>query len=87
MPGCTAEYVSGGRCGIGIETVPAYQGRGIATLTASAFAGYCATWSITPHWDAWSSNLPSVVVAEKVGFRKVETYSVLVADFSDHDGR
>lgn len=77
---CTAEYVSDGRCGIGIETVAAYQGQGIATLTASAFTGYCATRSITPHWDAWSSNLPSVAVAEKVGFRKVETYSVLVAD-------
>jgi RimJ/RimL family protein N-acetyltransferase len=78
---CTAEYVSDGRCGIGIETAPEYRGRGFATLTASAFAGHCAERGIVPHWDAWSSNRPSVAVAEKLGFRKVETYSVFVGTF------
>lgn len=75
---CTAEYVSDGRCGIGIETIPAYRGRGVATLTASAFVEHCAARGITPHWDSWSGNGPSVAVAEKVGFHKVETYSVFV---------
>jgi RimJ/RimL family protein N-acetyltransferase len=76
---CTAEYVSDGRCGIGIETVAPYRGRGFATLTASAFVEH----AVTPHWDAWTSNLSSVAVAVKVGFDKVETYSILVGNFAD----
>lgn len=79
---CTAEYVSDGRCGIGIETVPSYRGRGLATLTASAFVDCCAARGITPHWDSWSSNAPSVAVAGKVGFREVETYPAFVTHMS-----
>jgi hypothetical protein len=79
---CTAEYVSQRRCGIGIETVAACRGRGFATLTASAFAEHCARRSVVPHWDAWSDNVPSVAVAEKLGFRKIESYSVFVGTFS-----
>jgi RimJ/RimL family protein N-acetyltransferase len=78
---CTAEYVSEGRCGIGIETVAAYGGRGFATLTASAFVEHCAERGVTPHWDCWTSNLPSVAIAEKLGFHKLETYSIFVGDF------
>jgi RimJ/RimL family protein N-acetyltransferase len=78
---CTAEYVSAGRCGIGIETVPVYRGRGLATLTASAFVAHCAGQRVTPHWDCWSDNAASVAVAKKIGFRQVETYSVLAGFF------
>ncbi|HUB41774.1 MAG TPA: GNAT family N-acetyltransferase [Streptosporangiaceae bacterium] len=78
---CTAEYVSDGQCGIGIETAAAYRGRGFATLTASALAEHCAGQAIMPHWDCWSGNLPSVAVAEKLGFRRIETYSVFVGTF------
>jgi RimJ/RimL family protein N-acetyltransferase len=80
---CTAEYVSDGQCGIGIETVAAHRGRGFATLTASAFAEHCADRGIVPHWDAWSDNLPSVAVAEKLGFRKIETYTVFAGSFGE----
>jgi RimJ/RimL family protein N-acetyltransferase len=80
---CTAEYVSDGQCGVGIETVEAYRGRGFATLTASAFVEHCVERGVIPHWDAWTSNLPSAAVAEKVGFRKSETYSIFVGDFAD----
>lgn len=78
---CTAEYVSEGRCGIGIATVPACRGRGFATLTASKFVEHCAERGVMPHWDCWTSNLPSVAIAEKLGFHKLETYSIFVGDF------
>ncbi len=78
---CTAEYVSDGRCGIGVETVPAFRGRGFATLTARAFVNHCAGRGIVPHWDAWSGNVPSVAVAQKLGFRRIESYSVFVGSF------
>lgn len=73
---CTAEYVSAGQCGIGIETVEAYSRRGFATLTASAFVAECAARGLTPHWDSWRRNTPSVRVAEKVGFTKLVDYAV-----------
>jgi len=78
---CTAEYASGTNRGIGIETVEEYQGRGFATLTACAFVEYCMSNGLTPYWDAWKSNLASVAVAEKVGFRKVRDYSVFLGRF------
>jgi RimJ/RimL family protein N-acetyltransferase len=80
---CTAEYVSDGQCGIGIETVAAYRGRGFATLTASAFAEHCAERGTVPHWDSWSGNLASVAVAEKLGFHKTGTCSVSVGSFGE----
>lgn len=60
-----------------------HRGHGFATLTASAFAGHCAERGVIPHWDAWSDNLPSVAVAEKLGFRKIETYSVFTGSFGE----
>lgn len=75
---CTAEYVSEKRCGTGVETVAAYRGRGLATLTASAFLDHCFVRGTTAYWDAWTSNLPSIAVAEKVGFRRVDTYEIFV---------
>jgi RimJ/RimL family protein N-acetyltransferase len=78
---CTAEHVSDGKCGIGIETVASHRGLGYATLAASAFVEHCVERGVTPYWDAWTSNAPSLAVAKKVGFRKVESYSVHVWDF------
>src|SRR5262249_20008072 len=75
---CTAEYVRAGRCGIGIEPVPAGRRRGFATAATQAFIAHCATRNITPHWDSWADNTPSISVAEKTGFRKIEPYSILV---------
>jgi hypothetical protein len=45
------------------------------------FAVHCAERGVTPHWDCWTSNLPSVAIAEKLGFHKVETYPILAGDF------
>jgi len=80
---CTAEYVSASRCGIGIETVATHRGQGFATRTATAFAQDCLARRVVPYWDAWTSNLPSVAVAQKLGFRVAETYTVLVVDAAD----
>lgn len=49
---------------------------GLATLTARAFVVRCVREGIAPHWDCWTTNLPSVAVAEKVGFVKALEYTV-----------
>ena len=77
---CTAEYVSVGKCGIGIETQEAYMNRGFARLTASAFVAHCLTHNIRPHWESWVKNFPSVAVAKRVGFREKPQFSIFVGE-------
>jgi RimJ/RimL family protein N-acetyltransferase len=68
---CTAEYVSAGRCGIGIATEQAYERRGVATATAAQFVRYCQQRGIAPYWECQSDNIGSTRVAEKVGFERI----------------
>jgi GNAT superfamily N-acetyltransferase len=75
---CTAEYVSNGKCGIGIATAEPYRQRGFASLTASAFIEYCLDRKIVPYWDAWQRNSASVATAEKIGLRKIQEYNVYI---------
>jgi len=75
---CTAEYVSEAKCGIGIETVRQYQGRGLATAAASAFVEHARAKRMTPYWDSWKDNLASLAVAGKIGFEELLEYSVYV---------
>ena len=82
---CTAEYVSDTMCGIGIETVRKYQNQGYATVTTSAFVEHCISMNITPHWDCWSDNIPSVKVAEKVGFTNLLQYTAYSGSFNDYE--
>lgn len=79
---CTAEYVSEGHCGVGIETIEAYTGRGFATITAAAFVEHCVSSQIAPHWDSWANNRASIAVAEKVGFREALSYRVHVGSLT-----
>lgn len=79
---CTAEYVSDHVCGVGIETVEKFQRRGLATCAARAFAQHCTTHGWTAHWDAWSSNLPSVKAGENAGLRKILDYTVHICVLS-----
>lgn len=73
---CTSEYTSAGKCGLGIETLQAYESQGLATLTARATINHCRRNGLTPHWDSWADNLPSLRVAEKVGFERTIEYAV-----------
>ncbi len=78
---CTAEYMSKGKCGIGIETVHEYQNRGLATSAASAFVEHCEAKGVKPHWECNAENLASRRVAEKVGFVKEREFRVFHGKF------
>jgi RimJ/RimL family protein N-acetyltransferase len=82
---CTVEFVSDTACGIGIETVKGYQNQGFATVTASAFVEHCISKNITPFWDSWSDNAPSIRVAEKAGFIKAVDFAVYFGSFIDYE--
>ena len=79
---CTAEYLSADRCGVGIETAEAYQGRGVATATAAEFVRQALSRGITPYWECRADNIGSVRVAEKVGFTRLEQERYWVGAFS-----
>lgn len=73
---CTAEYFSPGVCGVGIETLEAYQRQGLATITARAFAQHALRLGWQVNWDCWLKNTPSVHVAKKAGFKRVTEYNI-----------
>ncbi len=78
---CTAELVSKNHCGIGISTIETEQKKGVGTVLAANFVKECTERNLIPYWDSWIDNLPSVKIAEKVGFNKVAEYDVLVVEF------
>lgn len=80
---CTAEYASTGKCGVGVETTVEHMRQGFATLTASAFVEHAVNRGIMPHWDSWKANLPSLAVAQKVGFRPMCEYRVWTGRFRE----
>ena len=79
---CTAEYVSRKACGIGITTDAGCRSRGIATATAARFVAECRTRGLAPYWECAGDNLPSVRVAEKLGFEILEETTVLRGAFA-----
>lgn len=74
---CLAEYHAQGRYELGIETVEAYQRKGIATHLADAVVRHAfAQGAQEIGWHCWAANRPSVATAVKVGFEKVLDYPV-----------
>ena len=56
---------------IGIETIPDYQGRGLAYLACAKLIEYCLSKKIEPVWSCRLENTASFNLAKKLGF--VET--------------
>lgn len=78
---CTGEFFSTSACGIGIYTIEDYRNKGIAEDMARKFVAIAKERELTPHWDAWTLNKPSIKVAEKAGFNEIEEYEVMVVQF------
>lgn len=72
---CTSEYVGALQCGIGIETISAYQKRGVATATAARFVDEALRRGKSPCWECDSENEASLRVAQKLGFTVTESTS------------
>ena len=80
---CLSEYNSADRCEIGIETLEKYQRRGIGAATASALIEKATSQEMTIGWHSYADNLPSVALAQKLGFDKATEYSVYIVTLSD----
>ncbi len=80
---CTAEYVSTKKCGIGIETIPELRNNGIASSTVAHFVDYCQLNNITPYWECDRDNIASNLVAENVGFEKMQETTFWAGTFEN----
>lgn len=78
---CTAEFVSQRHCGIGIATHHEYQQQGFASVSATKFLHQALSNGIQPYWECNSRNLPSLRLAEKLGFRVIEEATVWIGSF------
>ena len=66
------------KCEMIIGTDERFRNRGFASILASVFLDYCITSNLTPIWQCGTENLPSMAVADKLGFKKELLYPVYV---------
>jgi GNAT superfamily N-acetyltransferase len=78
---CTAEYLSAGECAIGIEVLGEHQKKGYASHMTACFLQECNRRGLTPYWECWKNNIPSVKTAEHAGFSNKTEYPVLFIEF------
>ena len=57
---------------LGIETVEAFRGKGLARLVCDRLLVYCAERGLDPIWCCRKSNVGSMRLAEALGFRKID---------------
>ncbi|MBN2303522.1 MAG: GNAT family N-acetyltransferase [Anaerolineae bacterium] len=69
------DCISGTACEIGIQTLPDYRRRGLATLTAAAAVDHALSNGFTQvGWQCDRHNFGSMGTSEKVGFRRAHDY-------------
>jgi GNAT superfamily N-acetyltransferase len=76
---CLSEYNHAGACEVGIETLPAFQRRGLGTAMTLALAQQAAQRGLTRvGWHCYAANEASVQTALKAGFQPVADYPAYV---------
>lgn len=71
---CYAACVAGGVAEIDIVTQEEFKGRGLARCAAAAFIQTCLRRNVTPNWDCFDYNEPSIRLATSLGFVEVRRY-------------
>lgn len=70
---CGVCGLGGGEVELEVGTVPAFRGRGLATLVSAAFMEQCRARALTPAYSCDADNIPSIRVAHHLGFTEMET--------------
>ena len=79
---CLSAFAGGKLREISVSTHPDYRRQGLAQAVCRAFIYACRWQGLTPVWECWHDNLPSVKLAETLGFRQVEDYPVYFLDLT-----
>lgn len=70
----TAEPILADIMEIGIDTHDAFRGRGFATLACAHVIRACEAMGYATYWNANKSNVPSIKLAQKLGYRQEREY-------------
>jgi RimJ/RimL family protein N-acetyltransferase len=73
---CISVFVSEKAYEFGTATHKGHRNRGLSTGVAARCINTCLARDLTPVWQCWSDNQPSIAVARKVGFELEREYSV-----------
>jgi GNAT superfamily N-acetyltransferase len=68
---------------IGVVTREDARSQGLATMTGAAVVAAIQVGGRTPVWSTGSTNLPSLKVAARLGFREVSRRTYLIPEFDD----
>lgn len=79
---CLTAFAGGDLHEISVSTQPPYRRQGLALVTAGTFIERCLQSGITPVWECWHDNTPSVKLAAKLGFQMTEDYPVNFLDLT-----
>lgn len=77
---CYAAAVAGGFAEVDVLTTASRRGKGLATSAAQRFVGRCVAAGVTPVWDCFAANAPSLALAVRLGF--VEAYRYPLYSFN-----
>lgn len=77
-------FMYGSSCEFTVQTVKKYQQRGFGTLVTDALIDYCLSSNFTSiGWHCNQGNIPSMKLAEKVGFERTDhDYSWIYGDLT-----
>jgi RimJ/RimL family protein N-acetyltransferase len=71
---CLSVFTVDNRFELGAATGEGYRRQGHASLATVACLEHCLFNDLLPEWHCWEDNLPSVKLAEKVGFEQRLSY-------------
>lgn len=75
---CTSIFYSDTLIELDIVTHKEYRGLGLATIIGKAFIDHSFQKNLIPRWDCDVSNISSIKLAQKLGFREPKEYSVFI---------
>ena len=60
-----------------IFVFPEYQGKGFGRIVAESFLNLTIEKGVIAHWDTFTANTPSLALAQKLGFQKIQDYDLV----------
>lgn len=79
---CLSAFVAGKYVEISIDTHPDYRRQGLATLCGATFVANCLERHFEPVWECWQSNMPSIQLGAKLGFRQAAVRATCFLDLT-----
>lgn len=79
---CSSVFSCDAAVEINIHTEEKYQRQGFAKITASAFVEECLARGLRPNWECWWDNVPSVSLAQKLGFEPICDHAVFLVELN-----